>query len=281
MLAAGSLGLARHKWAILGVYLVQLGLSAVVGLVGMLGVSAAFGNTPALDRGLNGSLPDMVGLISRGGDGVWLGLILTAFGISLAYAVVSWFLHGGLIALFLENPTSGRARVFGAGGSATLPAFFRLWLVSLVPYLLLVGVALAIGSSASREAMREAMTPGEYFGTMARAYGPAAVLALMVSTVVDYARVEIARHPGVGALRGFARGSVNVFTSWKPFVHSFILAALAAVALYVYFGITDGWAPVTAGGAWALFAARQGATATRFACYVSRIAGQVEFTERR
>jgi len=280
MFSAGSRALWRHRWVVLGVYLVSLALSAVVGTAAMLAATAAFGSFPAFEHAMNGDAAAFIGVLSRGDRGVWVTIFLFTLGVGSAYAVLSWFLRGGLIAVFLEDPASNRARVFGAGGAATLAAYFRLWLLSLVP-MVPVLIVLGVGTTANRDAMSYAVTFDAYFAALMRGVGPAFALGLVVLTASDYARVEISRHSELGAVRGFVRGWRIVATSWQPMVHSALLTLLGFGALYVYFSATDGWHPTATGAVLALFAARQGALATRFACSVSKIAGQVEHARSR
>ncbi len=269
---AGARALRRFPGLCGAIYLVQLGISAAAaGLVGLL-LSDAFARHPTFDRGVDGDLPALlVSFIAR--PGLATSLIAIAAAAVVLYSLVSLFLTGGLLAVLLDPPDRRRevARWFGAGGAANFFPLVRLSLWSILPYAAVV-VAFGIGSSGLSRALQNAVGPGDLLVPLLVALGPALFLHWIVATAIDYARVDLVRHPGMSSLRALLRG-----------FHVLIARPLALLhtALYGLFfaGVTAGYVAISGSLAEGLAVAiivRQIVSILRFVAHVALLAGQVE-----
>jgi hypothetical protein len=269
---AGARALRRFPGLVGTLYLAQVGISvAAAGLVSML-LSEAFGRRPIFDRALDGDLSAL--LTSYWAQPALLSTVaVIAGGAVLLYWLVSMFMTGGLIAVLLDPPDRRRevARWFGAGGAANFFPLLRLGAWSLVPY---AGVllAVALGSSGLDTALENAITPGDLVAPLALALGPALLLHWIAGTAIDYARVDLVRHPGMSSLRALLRGFHLVIARPLSLVHSGLYGLF-------FLAVTAGYVAIARSLAEGLLVAllvRQLISLLRFLAHVGLIAGQVE-----
>lgn len=269
---AGARALRRFPGLLGSLYLAQVGISlAAAALMGLL-LSDAVARRPLFDRAVDGDLPALVTSFA-GRPGLITTLLLVAAVAVLLYWLVSLFLTGGLLAVLLDPPDRRRevARWFGAGGAANFFPLLRLAVWSILPYGLVV-VAFALGSRGLETALERALSPGDLVRPLVLAFGPALVLHWIIGTAIDYARVDLVRHPGMSALRALLRG-----------FHVLVARPLALVhtALYGLFfaAVTAGYVAVSGSLAEGLAVAiltRQLVSLLRFVAHVGLLAGQVE-----
>ena len=269
---AGARALRRFPGLCGSIYLAQLLVSvAAAGLIGML-LTDAFARRPMFDRGVDGDLAALVMSFMARPD-LLTSILLIGGGAMLLYAVVSLFLTGGLIAVLLDPPDRRRevARWFGAGGAANFFPLVRLAIWSVLPYAAVV-VAVALGADPLPDALATALAPRDLVVPLLVAFGPALFLHWIIGTAVDYARVDLVRHPGLSSLRALVRGFSVLVT--RPLV-------LLHTALYGLFfaGVTAGYIAISGSLADGLLVAvlvRQLVSLLRFIAHVALVAGQVE-----
>jgi hypothetical protein len=114
---------------------------------------------------------------------------------------------------------------------------------------------------------------------------PAALLHVVVSTIIDYARAELVlrrpTHESLGAVRATIRATGYVFRRPVAIGHV-LLYWLVFIAISVGFAwVAHDHAMLGTWGAFALFALRQGVVLLRLAARVAVMAGQVELTATR
>lgn len=285
MVRGGLRAVSQYTGMVLALLVVHLLVAWGAGLVIVNILAGAFADRPMFDEAVDGDLVALAEIVRNAGT-VIESVSWVAIGAVLSWVIVSWFLAGGILAVFTERPR-GRvetSRMFGAGGVAYFLVFARLGLVSLI-YHLPVYIVLAYGLGYAGEQIEYALTMGEVARALAIGLLPAAVLHVVVSTIVDYARAELVlrrpTHESLGAVRATIRATGFVFR--RP-------VALGHVALYwvVFCAISLGFAWVAHGhamlggwGALALFALRQGVVLLRLAARVAVMAGQVELTATR
>jgi hypothetical protein len=269
---AGARALRRFPGLLGALYLAQVGISvAAAALMGLL-LHDAFARHPLFDRAIDGDVPALVASFA-GRPGLLAALLLIAAVAVVLYWIVSLFLVGGLLAVLLDPPDRRRevARWFGAGGAANFFPLLRLAVWSILPYAAVV-VAFGLGSRGLSTALERALTPADLVGPLALAFGPALLLHWIIGTAVDYARVDLVRHPGMSSLRALLRG-LHVLVS-RPLV-------LLHTALYGLFfaAVTAGYVVLSgslADGLVIALVSRQLAAILRFLAHVGLLAGQVE-----
>lgn len=269
---AAARALRRFPGLVGALYLAQLAVSvAAAGVMAML-LSDAFARRPMFDRALDGDLAALVTSF-LGHPDLLPALVAIALGSVLLYWLVSMFMTAGLVAVLLDPPDRRRevARWFGAGGAANFFPLLRLGAWSLLPYAVVLA-AVSFGGRGLSSSLQNAITPGDLVGPIARAFGPALLLHWIIGTAVDYARVDLVRHPGISSLRALLRGFQLLFARPLALVHT---------ALYGLFfaAVTVGYALLSTSLADGLLVAllvRQLVALLRFLAHIGLIAGQVE-----
>jgi len=266
--------LRRFPGLVGSLYLAQVGISLAAAALMAVLLSDAFARRPVFDRALDGDLSALATSV-LGAPGLLSALSVIAFGAVLLYWLVSLFMTGGLIAVLLDPPDRRRevARWFGAGGAANFFPLLRLALWSLLPYAAVL-IAFSLGSRGLQTALQNAITPGDLVTPLAFAFGPALLLYWVIGTAVDYARVDLVRHPGMSSLRALLRGFTLIVA--RPL-------ALLHTGLYGLFflAVTAGYAWLSGsltGGLLVAVLVRQLVTLLRFLAHVGLIAGQVELS---
>jgi hypothetical protein len=272
LVRAGVRSLRRFPGLALVLYLVQVALSAGAALVIMMLLIGAFGQRPMFDRAMDGDLAALVACF-RGEPSLLIALVWIGLAAVILYSVVSWFLTGGLIAVLLDVPSRRREvmRWFGSAGASTFFPFLRLALWSALPYAV-VAVVAGFGLAWVRVRIDEAFAARDVLEALAIGLSPALLLNWITATAIDYARIDLVRHPGMSSLRGLVRGFRLVARHRLALVHTLLYGAvfLGTIALYDW---------MTVGGVISLLglvALRQLSSLVRFAAHVGLIAGQVE-----
>lgn len=269
---AGARALRRFPGLIGALYLAQVGISlAAAGVMGML-LSAAFARRPIFDRALDGDLAALVTSF-LGHPQLLPALLAIAAGAVVLYWLVSIFMTAGLIAVLLDPPDRRRevARWFGAGGAANFFPLLRLGAWSLFPYAAVL-VAVSLGSRGLEAALQNAITPVDLVAPLAWAFGPALLLHWIAGTAIDYARVDLVRHPGMSSLRALLRGFHLLVARPLALVHTALYGLFFAAVTAGYLGLSGSLAE----GIAVAILLRQLVALIRFTAHVSLIAGQVE-----
>jgi hypothetical protein len=273
MLRAGGGALRRFPGMVLVLYAIQLVLSAGTALLFAVLLQGAFGDRPVFDRAMDGDLSAVVTCALAEPELLrsllWIGLVSV-----VGYTVVSWFLTAGLIAVLLDAPSRRREvlRWFGSAGAANFFPFLRLGLWSVLPQAAVLVVAV-VGLGFVRYRLEHAFDARASLEALAIGLSPALLLHWIVATAIDYARIDLVRHPGISSLRGLMRGFRAVIHNRLTLVHTALYGLVFGGASAAY-----GW--MTVGGAMAglvaLILVRQLLSLVRFAAHVALIAGQVE-----
>ena len=285
MARAGWRSLSQYTGTVLAVFLVQFVAAWIAGLAILMILDDAFAARPMFDDAVDGDLVSLL-VIIRDAPAVIAAVSWVVLGAVAAWLVWSWFLTGGVLAVLTERPR-GRldtARCFGAGGASTFLVFARLGLVSCalqLPALL----ALSFGVGYLGDRIATAITVGELYGPLVLGLAPAALLHVLASTVVDYARAELTlrrpTHETLGARRATVRAAGYLIR--RPVAIGHVLAYwLVVVAVWLVFvWLAHGHAMLGTSGALALFAIRQAVALVRSALKFGLLAGQVELTATR
>ncbi len=273
LLRAGVRSLRRFPGMVLILYAIQLALSAGTALLFMVLLQGAFGDRPLFDRAMDGDLAALVTSVVSEPEVwralLWIGLVAVA-----GYSVVSWFLTAGLIAVLLDAPSRRRevVRWFGSAGAANFFPFLRLSLWSALPQAVVLVVA-GVGVGFVRYRLENAFDARDALEGLAIGLSPALLLHWIVATAIDYARIDLVRHPGMSSIRGLMRGFRAVVNHRLTLVHTLLYGLVFAGASALY-----GWMTVVGAvsGLVALILLRQLVSLVRFVAHVALIAGQVE-----
>jgi len=271
---AAARALRRFPGLLGSLYLTQLGISlGGAALIGFL-LSDAFARRPLFDRGIDGDLPALVASFA-GRPGLITSLLLVAAGAVVLYWLVSLFLTGGWLAVLLDPPDRRRevARWFGAGGAANFFPLLRLALWSILPYGAVL-VAFGLGARDLGKSFEHALSPGDLVVPLALALGPALFLHWIIGTAIDYARVDLVRHPGMSSLRALLRGFHVLVSRPVVLLHTALYGLFFVAVTAGYFAIAG-----SLGGGLALaIVIRQLVSLLRFLAHAGLLAGQVELS---
>lgn len=280
MLRHGLRGLRDHVRLFACLYLVQLALaSGAAWLAGRL-VLGAWGRSLELEQAAAGDLAALVFLL-RDQPQVIVAIVWILAGAVALYAALSWYLAGGLNAVLLLRPGNRRdsARVFGAGGALTFPAYLRLALLSLIPHAV-IALAAGTGLYLVKARLGQAMTVVDMLAALAPALVPCLLLWWVHATAVRYARIALSlralstgsqmlRAPAgvrsgirlggpldslidsqarrLSAVRCLLAAYGLVLSGWAPLLHMLLYALWFVLVSAALLGIT--WPPVAAAGA--------------------------------
>jgi hypothetical protein len=270
-LAAGARLIGRYPRLIAGLYLVQLVLSSLAGLVVARALASGFARRPLFDRAADGDLLSLLTILNQH-DPLFSGALWACIGFVIAYAMISWFITAGLLATATGQPVGARATAerFGAGGAANVAAFARLAGWSLIPYAAIAVLAL-IGLSAGLGGVELSDSFGSILARGLAGLAPAILTWWITNTAVDFARIELVTRERKSALRSLLRGYAWVFTDRRPL-------PLAGLFYVLIIGVTAVYATTLAGVelSWlALLALRQMVAITRFLAKVCLLGADV------
>jgi hypothetical protein len=279
LIGSGSRAITRYTGTLLAVFVVQ----TIVMLATMFAMAAvlaqAFAHLPMWDDAVDGDLISLVVCIKFARANL-LACASIGFGALLLWSLASWFLAGGIYGVLAQRP-EGRAetaRTFGASGAATYLTYARLalcavpgWLVAMFVFVMCAGLA--------GPKFAHALTVIDLVGPLALALGPAIVVMHFLTTVVDYARVELTlRHDShePGVIATYLRTVVFVIKHPLSLVHAG-LGWLAFVVITFGYGYLAHNRPMFgATGAITLFVIRSGVALARMALRFGVLAGQVD-----
>jgi hypothetical protein len=281
MLRTGRASVWRYTGTVTVLFLLQLALAGGAAWVVSHILSSALGTSLIFDDAVDGDVAALLATF-RHAPGAFVSSMWVCVGSIFAYLAVSWFTTGGLIAVLVDQPTGRRevARSFGAGGAASFFAFARLAAMSALPYAVVLLVA-ASGLMVVGDNVLDSLSPGRALLLILAGLAPAVVLAWLVFTIIDYARVDLAAYPGTSATAAMLRGATMVFARPAPLLHVALYYLVFLAVSVVYVLITDGHAMLGTSGAISLLVVRQGLSIVRFTAKVALIAGQVELAQTR
>lgn len=282
---AGARGVSQYTGMVLALFLVQVIVSWGAGFIMMQILARAFADKPLFDDAVDGDLVALAEVV-RDSSAVLGAIGWVAIGAVLTWIVLSWFLAGGVIAVFTERPRGRRetAQCFGAGGAGHFLVFARLGLLSLVFHIPVL-LALGVGVGYASDRIEYALTTSDLLVPIVLGVLPAALLHVLVGTVVDYARAELVlrrpTHESLGALRAALRAATFVVRRPLAVAHVLVYWAAFAGVTAFFVWLSHGHAMLGTSGALALLAIREGLALLRFAMTIGVTAGQVELTATR
>jgi hypothetical protein len=285
MLRAGVRAVSDYTGTFLGLFVVQAVIVSGLGLIIWQVFASQFAHRPLFDEGVDGDLLSLIEAL-RHTKVLLMAVTWMSVGAVLLWAILSWFLTGGLIAVLAERPHGRRAtaRVFGAGGASTFFAFLRLAGLSFLGHLVVLVVAM-VGVDMVSPQLDHALDLGTVIGELFAGLLPALLLLCILWTIIDHARVELAlrrpTHERLGALVVFGRAAVWVFRRPIAIAHValWLVAFVVVSVLYAYAAF--GHAMLGASGAIALAVVREGVALVRMGLKVALVGGQVELGATR
>jgi hypothetical protein len=284
LIAAGPRAVGRYTGTLLTVFVVQT-IVAVACMVAIAAVlSQAFAHLTLWDDGVDGDLYALVWCLryAKAHFIASAGIVLAGV---LLWELASWFLVGGLLGVLAQRP-EGRgdtARCFGASGATTYLKYARLALCSLPGWMLVFFVA-ATCMTAMSQRLQYALTIPELLGALAVAFGPALVLLHILSTITDYARVELTLRDAThdpGVVITYLRAMVYVVRRPVTLLHAGLGWLLFALISLAHVLLAQGHPMYGTEGAITLFVIRQGVMLARTAVRVGVLGGQLELGRTR
>ena len=265
-LVARGAALVRTRLAVvLALYAVQLGVALIFTVAVALALGSRYAGRPLFARGVGGDAAALLLALQAHGD---LVEALSCAGVALlgGWALVSLYLAAGLL-----GSLAGRG--FAATAAARFGGFVRLALWSLLPLLLVAGLA-AGGIYLVDPAAADLVAWDTMLGRPLLGLAPAALLLAITFCAIDLARAQLVLAGG-GSGRALARGVKLALTRPVLLAHYllYVLAWLAVSALFV--AATYGRPFAGAAGAWLLFFMRQVTALARFLARAVTSAGQL------
>jgi hypothetical protein len=285
LVRGGVRAVSQYTGMLLALFVVHVMVAWGAGIVIAQILARAFADRPLFDEGVDGDLVALLDAVTNAQATVH-AITWVAVGAVIAWTVISWFLAGGVLSVFTERPRgrTDTARCFGAGGANHFLVFARLGLVSAL-YHLPVIFALFIGAAHAGGKIEHALTTSEVVWPLIVGLLPAALLHVIVSTVIDYARAEIVlRRPtneSLGATRAALRATGYIFRRPVSLLHVLVYWLFFVAVTLAFAWIAHGRAMLGFGGAMALLALRQGVALLRLAARIAVMAGQVDLTATR
>jgi hypothetical protein len=284
LISAGPRAVSRYTGTLLAVFVAQSIVAATCTLAAALVLARVFAHLPIFDEAVDG---DLVALIYcfRYSTASLVAIAGIAFGAVMMWQLASWFLIGGAYGVLAQRP-EGRgetARCFGASGASTYLAYLRLALCAL-PGWLVVTSLISTSIHMVWPRIAHALSVAELVGPLLVAVVPGALLAHLLWTVSDYARVELTlRHdthdPGVIAT--YLRTLGYVLRRPVTLVHGALGWLLFGLVTAAYAYLAQGHPMYGTDGAITLFVARAGVSLLRMAIRFGVLAGQTELGRTR
>lgn len=285
LVRGGVRAVSQYTGMLLALFIVHLLVAWGAGVIIAQILARAFADKPLFDEAVDGDLVALLEVL-RSSQAVTNAVTWVAIGAVLAWMVVSWFLAGGVLAVFTARPR-GRtetARCFGAGGADHFLVFARLALITALYHLPVIFILL-LGIEHIIDATEHALTVGDLVRPTIVGLLPAALAHVIVSTAIDYARAEIVlrrpTHESLGAMRAAFRATGYIFRRPVAIAHVLVYWLFYVGVTFAFAWIAHGRAMLGFGGALALLALRQGVALLRLAARVAVIAGQVDLTATR
>lgn len=281
MLTEGVGVVRRFPGLLLTLYVLELFVSVIAGWLTARILAAAFARMPVFDQAVDGDISALV-FAMREWHEIFGIIAWVCIGVVLTYMLLSLYLWGGLNAVLLQRPTKRRevAKTFGAGGAATFYAYLRVFLWSLVPYVIIF-IVLAVGLGRAGERLETALTGRDVAAALLPGLLPAMALWWVQSAAVDYARIGLSRAPGMSSWRALWQGYRTVFMDWRPLVHLLLYVLFFALVTTAFVLFTFGLPMAGTFGAVAMFVIRQLVSMLRFISKIVCAGGQVAYARRR
>jgi hypothetical protein len=284
MIGAGPRAVGRYTGTLLAVFVVQSLVAFACMIAVTIVLARTFSALPIFDDAVDGDLVSLIYCVRHGYKAVEAsaGIVLGAL---LLWQLVSWFLVGGIYGVLAQRP-EGRgetARCFGASGATTFLAYARLALCSLPGWILVVFVFLT-GLALVDKRLEYALTLPQLVGPVVLATLPALLLAHVVMTIGDYARVELTlRHEShdPSALRTYARSAAYVLKRPMTLAHAGLGWLAVAFVTVVFAFFAHGHPMYGADGAVTLFVIRSGVALARTSIRFGVLGGQLELGKTR
>jgi hypothetical protein len=281
---AGPRAVGRYTGTLLTVFVVQSLVAAAAMLAIAVVLAEVFAHLPMFDDAVDSEAVALAWCI-RYARMHFLASGGIALGAVFVWQLASWFLVGGLVGVLAQKP-EGRgdtARCFGAAGATTYLKYARLALCAL-PGWLLVFFVIGMGMGLENTRIQYALSVPELLFALVIGLGPGLVIAHVVSTITDYARVELSLRDAThdpGVVRTYLRAIAFVIKRPVTLVHAGLgwLAFAAITVAYAYIAL--GHPMYGAEGAVTLYVIRQGVSLARTAVRMGVLAGQVELGRTR
>lgn len=280
MITGGARALTRYKGLFITLYLVQLVIAGLATWTASIMLATVFAQRPVFDQAVAGDLAALI-FVTTDEPYIFISIAWLALAAVFGYAIVSWYLIGGLNAVLIQAPDKRGEVVkhFGAGGARTFYAYARLFLLSLLPYAVIAGVFL-FGLSRAAGELAYGLDFGDIAAALVPKLAPAFLLLLIHLVALDYARIELSRTIGLASRHAFLRGYKAVLTDWRPLAHVLAYIAFFGLVSTVYVYATLGHAMAGAFGAVALFFIRQLFLIIRYLGKMTCAAGQVVYAKQ-
>ena len=267
MVLAGLRAVKVRAGLVAALYGVQLTVSLLFVLGGTLALNGRFGNRPLFARGVGGDDAALISALTAQ-PGIVSSFTGAAVSLALGYSLLSLYLGAGLLGAFAGRP-------FGDVAARRFFAFFRLWLLALVPWaigLVICGIGIHVADLALDDLVAQRLMVGRPLLALA----PGLVILAVVSSAVDYARARLVLSDG-GAWRALGFGFRRTVTRPAALIHLALYLAvwIGVSALYV----AGSYGVAFAGGAIVLFALRQIVCIVRFGARAATSAGQLRALE--
>jgi hypothetical protein len=196
---------------------------------------------------------------------------VTILGVALAfgYLVLSLYLTAGLVGVF-----AGRS--FGDAATRWFLPYVRLWLWSLIPYIvcmLVMRVGMMIGGGG--DVFERLISLKLLLGRPLVSAIPGILLLTITMCAVDYARVHLVVGERRGAVRALLGAFRFVFRNPASLGHYGLYALSWVMITGLYVIATARHELAGAGGALVLFALRQLVSLARFSARIATTGGQV------
>ena len=284
LIGAGWRAVSRYTGTVLAVFVVQSIVAAACLFAIAFVLAQQLAHLPMFDDAVDGDLVALVWCVRTASSALLASGGIILLGI-LFWQLATWFLVGGLVGVFSQQP-EGRgdtARCFGASGAATYLTYARLALCSLPGFVIALFVW-SLGMAAIVDRVQYALTLPQLFGPLIIASLPAVLVFHFFWTVTDYARIELTlRHEShdPSVIKTYLRTFLWVLKRPLTLLHAglgwlvFWLVSLA----FVY--LAHGNAMYGAEGAVTLFFVRQGVALLRMAIKIAVLGGQVELGRTR
>lgn len=284
MVGAGPRAVGRYTGTLLAVFIVQTLIAIVCMIAISIALARTFSHLPMWDDAVDGDLVSLVFCL-RYGEASLEASAGIALGALLLWAVVSWFIVGGIYGVLAQRP-DGRAetaRSFGASGASTYLAYAKLALCSLPGYFLVL-VALGFGLGLAGPRMEYALTVPQLVGPLLLGTLPALLLLHILWTISDYARIELTlrqdtHEPSV--VMTYARTIAFVVRRPMTLAHGALGWLAFAIITIGYAYLAQGHPMYGAEGAVTLFVIRSGVALARTSIRFGVLAGQLELGKTR
>ena len=212
--------------------------------------------------------PSLLGSNIRPVDLMWIGEAVLKYGAALTpllggllvvgslYLVLHIFLNGGIVGRLLDREGSSKLEPFFADGGRYFWRYVRIFLLSLVFWVLTFGVVLNLISTLVRPLAENAWTEWLPLVLSNIHFLITLLLLSIVHMIVDYTRIAVVSDGERSVLRALRHAlrflGARFFRSWGIYLALVVLTLAGTVVFYVVLGrfAAPGVAGVAAGLVW-------------------------------